>query len=101
MSALRFWGTLSATSLTSAGERESGLLGSLIEEQLTALESERSTMGELVAQTQRELVDLPAASKKRGLSQRRELCEMFFPDGLVWSHSGLASPAGFEPAFAP
>jgi site-specific DNA recombinase len=60
---------------------------SLIEGQLTALESERSTMEELIAQTQRELVDLPAAWKKAGLSERRELCEMLFPDGLVWSHS--------------
>jgi site-specific DNA recombinase len=59
----------------------------LIEKQLTALESERSTMEELVTQTHRELVDLPAAWKKAGLSQRRELCEMLFPDGLVWSHS--------------
>jgi hypothetical protein len=58
----------------------------LIEEQLTALESERSTMAELIAQTQRELIDLPAAWKKAGLSERRELCEMLFPDGLVWGH---------------
>ena len=44
-------------------------------------------MEELIAQTKRELVDLPAAWKKAGLSQRRELCEMLFPAGLVWSHS--------------
>ncbi|HZW92954.1 MAG TPA: recombinase family protein [Candidatus Eremiobacteraceae bacterium] len=59
----------------------------LIQKQITALESERSTMEELIAQTQRELVDLSAAWKKAGLSQRRELCDMLFPDGLVWSHS--------------
>jgi hypothetical protein len=65
----------------------------LIEKRLSALESERSTMEELVAQTQRELVDLPAAWKKAGLSQRRELCEMLFPDGLVWSQSwGFLNP---------
>src|SRR6266851_2285888 len=65
----------------------------LIGKQLTALESERSTMEELVAQTQRELVDLPAAWKKAGPSQRRELCEMLFPDGLVWSQSwGFLNP---------
>jgi site-specific DNA recombinase len=58
----------------------------LIEKQLTALESERSTMEELIAQTQRELVDLPAAWTKAGLSERRELCAMLFPDGLVWGH---------------
>jgi site-specific DNA recombinase len=59
----------------------------LIEGQLSALESERSTMEELIAQTQRELIDLPAAWAKAGLSERRELCSMLFPDGLVWSHS--------------
>jgi site-specific DNA recombinase len=58
-----------------------------IEAALTALESERSTMEELIAQTQRELIDLPAAWAKAGLSERRELCSMLFPDGLVWSHS--------------
>lgn len=58
-----------------------------IEGALTALESERSTMEELIAQTQRELIDLPAAWAKAGLSERRELCSMLFPDGLVWSHS--------------
>jgi hypothetical protein len=58
----------------------------LIEKQLTALESERSTMEELIAQTQRELIALPAAWKKAGLSERRELCEMLFPNGLVWGH---------------
>jgi len=59
----------------------------LIEGQLSALESERSTMDELIAQTQRELIDLPAAWNKSGLNERRELCSMLFPQGLVWSHS--------------
>jgi hypothetical protein len=59
-----------------------------IENALNALESERSTMEELIAQTQRELIDLPAAWKQAGLSERRELwlCEMLFPNGLVWGH---------------
>jgi site-specific DNA recombinase len=65
----------------------------LIEKQLTALESERSTMEELVAQSQRELVDLAAAWNKANLTQRRELCAMLFPDGLVWSQSwGFLNP---------
>ena len=65
----------------------------LIEKQLIALESERSTMEELIAQTKRELVDLAAAWKKAGLSQRQELCQMLFPDGLVWSQSwGFLNP---------
>jgi len=59
----------------------------LIQKQIIVLESERFTMEELIARTRRELVDLPAAWKKAGLSQRRELCEMLFPNGLVWSQS--------------
>ena len=43
-------------------------------------------MEELIAQTQRELIDLPAAWRKGGLSERRALCEMLFPSGLVWGH---------------
>jgi hypothetical protein len=58
----------------------------LIEKQLSALESERSTMDELIAQTQRELIDPPAAWGKAGLSERRELFTMLFPAGLVYSH---------------
>jgi hypothetical protein len=50
-------------------------------------------MEELVARTQRELVYQPAAWKKAVLSQRRELCEMLFPDGLVWWQSwGFLNP---------
>ncbi len=58
----------------------------IIEQQLTALESERSTMEELLAQTERELIDLVGAWDKAGVNQRRELCTALFPDGLVWSH---------------
>jgi len=32
-------------------------------------------------------IDLPAAWAKAGLSERRDLRSMLFPDGLVWSHS--------------
>jgi hypothetical protein len=84
-------------------------------------------MAELIAQTQREWIDLPAAWATVGLSERRELCLMLFPDRLVWSHSmgflnsentsimqdlcnslndaddlsSLASPTGFEPVLPP
>lgn len=58
----------------------------LIEQQLSALDSERSTMEELLAQTKRDLVDLVAAWNKAGVNERRELCTALFPDGLVWSH---------------
>ena len=57
-----------------------------IEHQLSALESERSTMEELISQTERELVDLVAAWNKAGVIQQRELCNVLFPEGLVWSH---------------
>ena len=43
-------------------------------------------MEELITQTRRELIDLPAAWKRAGLGERRELCEMLFPSGLVWGH---------------
>ena len=43
-------------------------------------------MEELLAQTQRELLDLVAAWNKAGVNQRRELCTALFPDGLAWSH---------------
>jgi site-specific DNA recombinase len=59
----------------------------LIEKQLQALESERSTMEELIAQTQHELIDLPSAWAQAGLSERRELFEMLFPEGLAWLDS--------------
>ncbi len=49
-----------------------------IEGALTALESERSTMEELIAQTQRELIDLPAAWAKAGLSERRNYARCSF-----------------------
>jgi hypothetical protein len=58
----------------------------IIEQQLSALESERPTMEELLEQTKRELVDLVAAWSKSGVNQRRELCTALFPDGLAWSH---------------
>jgi site-specific DNA recombinase len=57
-----------------------------IQAAITALESERSTMKELIAQTQHELIDLPSAWNKAGLNERRELCAMLFSEGLVWSH---------------
>jgi hypothetical protein len=65
----------------------------IIEQQLGALESERSTMEELLAQTERELIDLVAGWNKGGVNERRELCTSLFPDGLVWSHQwGFLNP---------
>ena len=44
-------------------------------------------MEELVGQVQRELIDLPGAWAKAGLSERQELFSMLFPAGLAYSHS--------------
>jgi site-specific DNA recombinase len=57
-----------------------------IEKQLTALESEKNMMEELIEQSQRELVDLVNAWRKSGAVQKRELQTALFPDGLAWSH---------------
>ena len=57
-----------------------------IETQLTALESEKTMMEELMEQSQRELLDVVSAWKKSGAPQKRELQNVLFADGLVWSH---------------
>jgi site-specific DNA recombinase len=57
-----------------------------IEKQLTALESEKNMMQELMEQSQRELVDLVGAWRKAGITGRKELQTALFPEGLVWSH---------------
>ena len=43
-------------------------------------------MQELIAQSQRELVELVNAWFKAGVTGRAELQKALFPDGLVWSH---------------
>jgi site-specific DNA recombinase len=58
----------------------------IIQRELSALESERSTMEELLAQTERELVDLVGAWSKADSKGRRELCLALFPEGLAWCH---------------
>jgi hypothetical protein len=57
-----------------------------IEQQLTALESEKNMMQELIEQSERELVDLVSAWRKAGINGRKELQTALFPDGLAWSH---------------
>ena len=59
-----------------------------VEQQLSALESEKNMMQELIEQGQRELVDLVGAWRKAGITGRTELQNALFPDGLVWSHKG-------------
>jgi len=57
-----------------------------IENQLTAMESEKSMMQHLIEKSQRELVDLVGTWRKANSTARRELQTSLFPDGLVWGH---------------
>ncbi len=65
-----------------------------IESQIKALDCERSTMDDLLQQTQNEAVDLVGAWQKGNINQRQELATAFFPEGLVFSHERQF----FEPA---
>ena len=57
-----------------------------IENQLKALESEKSMMNELIEQSKQELIDLVSAWRKAVITSRVELQKALFPDGLVWGH---------------
>jgi site-specific DNA recombinase len=59
---------------------------SRIELQINTLDSERSTMDDLLKQTQIQAVDLVGAWEKGNVNQRQELATAFFPEGLVFSH---------------
>jgi hypothetical protein len=69
--------TVKATNASDAAE---------IERQLSAMESETNMMQELIAQSQRELIDPVRAWRSAGINGRRELQTAVFPDGLVWNH---------------
>lgn len=53
---------------------------------LTALNSERGTMEELLRQSEKDAVDLVGAWERGNVNQRQELAKAFFPEGLVFSH---------------
>jgi site-specific DNA recombinase len=57
-----------------------------IEEQISALDSERATMQDLIAQTQTQILDLARTWKESNVNQRQEMCRAFFPQGLAFSH---------------
>jgi len=57
-----------------------------IQTALTALNSETTTMEELLKQVQAEMVDVVGAWDKGNVNQRQELVKGFFPNGLVFSH---------------
>jgi hypothetical protein len=57
-----------------------------IKEQISALDSERSTMEDLMQQAKIQMIDLVAAWKNADVNQKQELAKGLFPDGLVFSH---------------
>jgi len=50
-----------------------------------ALDSESSTMDDLLRQTQAQAVDIVGAWERGNVNQRQELATAFFPEGLVFS----------------
>jgi site-specific DNA recombinase len=65
-----------------------------IESEIKALDCERSTMEDLLRQTQNHAVDIVGAWNKGNVNQRQELATAFFPEGLVFSHErGFFEPA--------
>ena len=56
-----------------------------IEGQIKGLDSELSTMNELLAQAHIEVVNLAETWKKAGVNEKQELQFAVFPDGLLWS----------------
>jgi site-specific DNA recombinase len=57
-----------------------------IESAITALDSERNTMEELVRQAVTQSVNLVRVWENSNSDQRQELAKSFFPDGLYFSH---------------
>jgi site-specific DNA recombinase len=68
-----------------------------INAEINALDSERSTMEDLIRQARAQLVDLVTAWKTGNVNQRQELSKGLFPEGLVFSHELKF----FEPANVP
>lgn len=66
----------------------------LIESEISALDSEKSTMLEMLKQAEEQAVDLVGAWHSGNVNQRQELVKAFFPDGLAFSHEkGFFEPA--------
>ena len=57
-----------------------------IENEISVLDSERSSMQEMLKQAEVSAVDLVGAWERGNVNQRQELARAFFPDGLVYSH---------------
>jgi site-specific DNA recombinase len=65
-----------------------------IENEISSLDSERSTMEGMLKQAESQAVDLVGAWENGDVNQRQELAKSFFPEGLVFSHERKF----FEPA---
>jgi hypothetical protein len=57
-----------------------------INEQISALDSERSTMQDLCQQAKVQVIDLVLAWQRAGTNQRLELVKGLFPEGLLFSN---------------
>ena len=69
-----------------------------IEAAIAALDSERSTMQEMMQQVKLQIINLAETWKNSSAEQRHEMVRAFFPAGIWYS---LASPTGFEPVLPP
>ncbi len=65
-----------------------------IQKQITTLDSERSTMEDLISQARTQMFDLIAAWRNGNTNQKQELVRGFFPDGLPFSNErGFFEPS--------
>lgn len=65
-----------------------------VEAEINTLDSERSTMNEMLKQAEAQAVDLVGGWEKGNVNQRQELARAFFPKGLAFSHElGFFEPA--------
>jgi hypothetical protein len=59
---------------------------SKIETEIKALDSEKSSMEDLVKQTNTQVLNFVEAWRKAGIKQKQELQWALFPEGLTYSH---------------
>jgi site-specific DNA recombinase len=55
-----------------------------LQEQIAALDSESSSLQDLLAQTEREVIDFGASWREAGTARKREIQNALFPEGLAW-----------------
>ena len=60
-----------------------------IEQQIKSLDSERCTMEELVAQTEREVINFGESWKQANPKRKREIQNALFPEGLVYDQNSF------------